>query len=70
MFISHDLNLVARFCDRVLVMYRGRIVEEVAAGELERARHPYTQGLLNCLPRVGGDRGPLPTLKRDAGWAG
>lgn len=69
-FISHDLRLVARFCDRVLVMYKGRIVEELPAQDLTRARHPYTQGLLNCLPRIGGDRGPLPVLDRQAGWAG
>jgi peptide/nickel transport system ATP-binding protein len=68
-FISHDLRLVARFCDRVLVMYRGRIVEELAARDLMQARHPYTQGLLNCLPRIGGTRGPLPALDRSAGWA-
>jgi peptide/nickel transport system ATP-binding protein len=68
-FISHDLRLVARFCDRVLVMYKGRIVEEVAAKDLLHARHPYTQGLLNCLPRIGGNRGPLPGLDRNAEWA-
>ena len=68
-FISHDLRLVARFCDRVLVMYKGRVVEEVAASELLRAKHPYTQGLLNCLPRIGGTRGPLPGLDRTADWA-
>jgi peptide/nickel transport system ATP-binding protein len=68
-FISHDLRLVARFCDRVLVMYKGRVVEEVAARDLLKARHPYTQGLLNCLPRIGGNRGPLPGLDRDAEWA-
>ncbi len=68
-FISHDLRLVARFCDRVLVMYKGKIVEELAARDLLHARHPYTQGLLNCLPRIGGSREPLPTLDRDAEWA-
>ncbi len=68
-FISHDLRLVARFCDRVLVMYKGRIVEEIAAKDLLHARHPYTQGLLNCLPRIGGTRGPLPGLDRNAEWA-
>ena len=47
-FISHDLRLVSTFCDRVLVMYRGRIVEEIEARRLHEARHPYTQGLLNC----------------------
>lgn len=68
-FISHDLRLVARFCDRVLVMYKGKVVEELAARDLMAARHPYTQGLLNCLPRIGGPRQPLPGLDRNAEWA-
>jgi peptide/nickel transport system ATP-binding protein len=68
-FISHDLRLVARFCDRVLVMYKGKVVEELAAKDLLHAKHPYTQGLLNCLPRIGGSRAPLPSLDRDASWA-
>ena len=68
-FISHDLRLVARFCDRVLVMYKGRVVEELAAQDLMQAKHPYTQGLLNCLPRIGGPRGALPGLDRSAAWA-
>ena len=68
-FISHDLRLVARFCDRVLVMYKGKVVEELAAKDLMQAKHPYTQGLLNCLPRIGGSRQPLPSLDRDASWA-
>ena len=68
-FISHDLRLVARFCDRVLVMYKGRIVEEIAAGKLLDAQHPYTRGLLDCLPRIGGPRGPLPSLDRTGAWA-
>ena len=68
-FISHDLRLVSSFCDRVLVMYAGRIVEEVAAADLAHARHPYTQGLLQCLPRLGEARHPLPTLDRQAEWA-
>ena len=68
-FISHDLRLVSTFCDRVLVMYAGRMVEELDARDLDRARHPYTRGLLDCLPRIEGDRRPLPTLERDAAWA-
>ncbi len=67
-FISHDLNLVASFCDRVLIMYAGRIVEECAASELAHARHPYTRGLLASLPRVGDTRGRLPVLTRDPAW--
>ena len=68
-FISHDLRLVGRFCDRVLVMYKGQVVEELDARNLMQARHPYTRGLLNCLPRIGGPRGPLPGLDRSADWA-
>jgi peptide/nickel transport system ATP-binding protein len=68
-FISHDLRLVARFCDRVLVMYRGRVVEELQAENLLDAQHPYTRGLLNCLPRIGGPPGPLPALDRSGAWA-
>ncbi|MCF1707905.1 ABC transporter ATP-binding protein [Tabrizicola sp. J26] len=68
-FISHDLRLVARFCDRVLVMYKGRVVEELQASNLLAAQHPYTRGLLNCLPRIGGPREPLPGLDRTGAWA-
>ncbi|MCB1882499.1 MAG: ABC transporter ATP-binding protein [Geminicoccaceae bacterium] len=68
-FISHDLRLVATFCDRVLVMYAGRIVEELRADRLDEAKHPYTQGLLHCLPKIGGGKAPLPTLRREAAWA-
>ncbi len=68
-FISHDLGLVSSFCDRVIVMYAGRIVEELPASELANAEHPYTRGLLNCMPRIGADRHPLPVLDRKPEWA-
>ena len=67
-FISHDLSLVASFCDRVLVMYGGRIMESCAARDLQNARHPYTQGLLNCLPQIDGRHDSLPVLRRDPLW--
>jgi peptide/nickel transport system ATP-binding protein len=66
--VSHDLRLVSSFCDRILVMYGGRIVEEVEAGKLAAAKHPYTRGLVECLPRLGEDRHPLPTLDRRPEW--
>ena len=68
-FISHDLRLVSTFCDRVLVMYAGRIVEELQATDLAHARHPYTIGLFTCLPQIRGDTRPLKTLLRDQAWA-
>ncbi len=67
-FISHDLRLVGSFCDRVLVMYAGRVVEALAATELHRAQHPYTRGLLNCLPQLAAPRHPLPVLERQPEW--
>jgi peptide/nickel transport system ATP-binding protein len=68
-FISHDLELVSSFCDRVLVMYAGKVLEEVRASELYKAKHPYTRGLMRCLPKLDGDLHPLPVLERDPAWA-
>ncbi len=68
-FISHDLNLVASFCDRVLIMYAGQVMEVREAGDLEHAEHPYTRGLLSCLPQVGEGARELPVLQRDAAWS-
>jgi peptide/nickel transport system ATP-binding protein len=68
MFISHDLNLVADFCDRVLVMYAGRIMEDLPAKELHKARHPYTQALLASLPRLDHPVDMLKVPERDPRW--
>lgn len=68
-FISHDLRLVSSFCDRVLVMYAGKVMEEIEAKNLAQAQHPYTQGLLRCIPSLTNDIRPLPTLTRDSSWA-
>lgn len=68
-FISHDLRLVSQFCDRVVVMYAGRVVETLKASELQHAQHPYTRGLMNCLPalnHVPGTR--LNILERQKSW--
>jgi len=68
-FISHDLNLVSSFCDRVLIMYSGRVVETLPADKLHEAKHPYTKGLLNSLPRLDAPKDRLEVLERDPAWA-
>jgi len=56
--ITHDLGVVARYADKVAVMYGGRVVEQAAAAELyARPRHPYTRGLLASIPRLDGVAG-------------
>ena len=67
-FVSHDLNLVRNYCDRVLVMYAGRVVESLAACDLQHAEHPYTRGLLAALPSMDNRRVRLPVLQRDPLW--
>jgi peptide/nickel transport system ATP-binding protein len=67
-FISHDLNLVQSFCDTVLIMYGGRVVETLRADELKNAQHPYTRGLLASLPRIGERREKLAVLDRNPEW--
>jgi peptide/nickel transport system ATP-binding protein len=68
LLISHDLPLVGHFCDRVAVMYAGRVVEELQAGALAHARHPYTRGLLDCMPRLSHPEARLPVMVRDPAW--
>ncbi|MEL0628662.1 ABC transporter ATP-binding protein [Psychromonas aquatilis] len=66
--ISHDLPLVASFCDRILVMYAGRIVEELEADKLQDAKHPYTRGLLSCLPSNAVKGEALSIMQRQDNW--
>ncbi len=68
LFISHNLTAVASFCDRVLVMYGGRVVEECAAADLGRARHPYTRALLAAAPAIDHPRTELSAVRRDPAW--
>jgi peptide/nickel transport system ATP-binding protein len=68
LLISHDLDLVASFCDRVIIMYAGHIVETCSAKQLLAAKHPYTRGLLECRPQLRSPREVLPTLSRDPAW--
>ena len=68
LLISHNLNLVASFCDRVMVMYAGHVMETCRASELAQARHPYTRGLLACRPVIDEAREELATLQRDPSW--
>ncbi|MBB4105437.1 ABC transporter ATP-binding protein [Allorhizobium borbori] len=56
-FISHDLGAVSQVCERVLVMYAGRVVEQGEIGALfDAPRHPYTRGLFDAIPRLDGER--------------
>jgi peptide/nickel transport system ATP-binding protein len=73
--ITHDLGVVARMADRVMVMYAGRAVETGTAKEVfDQPNHPYTQGLINCIPvpgrtepgsKLGSIRGIVPALVGD-----
>ena len=67
--ISHDLSLVSRYCDRIMVMNAGRVVESCAAADLHNATHPYTQGLLAAVPQMHETRDELPVMDRSK-WAG
>jgi len=66
--ISHNLTVVSSFCDRVLIMYGGRIVEECAARDLQNARHPYTRALVAATPSLDNPRAELATVIRDPEW--
>ena len=75
LWITHDLGVVAKLCDRVVIMYAGKVME---AGDvydvLKRPRHPYTRRLIDALPKLGPpgaaadpDRGPAPESRGPAG---
>ena len=62
-FITHDVGVVAQLCDRIAVMYAGRIVEMGPKDALlETPQHPYTRRLIDCVPALGGGRRRLPTI--------
>jgi peptide/nickel transport system permease protein len=62
-FITHDFGVVAQLCDRVVVMYAGRIVEEGSTTEILNApRHPYTARLMACVPELGGGKRRLEAI--------
>ena len=63
LLITHDLGVVAENCARVIVMYAGEVVEEALTADLfARAHHPYTEGLLGAMPRLGGESERLATI--------
>ncbi|MGH7314842.1 MAG: ABC transporter ATP-binding protein [Candidatus Rokuibacteriota bacterium] len=56
LLVSHDLGIISQMCHRVLVMYAGRVVEDASVATIFRApAHPYTRGLIDCLPRLDGN---------------
>ena len=62
-FITHDLGVIAETCDRIAVMYRGRVVESAETRDLfATMRHPYTRGLLDSIPEPDEDVDRLPTI--------
>lgn len=64
LFVTHDFGVVARMCDRVAVMYAGRIVESAPTREIfSHPRHPYTRALLDCLPTVDGPVHELTSIE-------
>ena len=63
LMITHDLGVVNELCDRVIVMYTGRIMEEASTDDLFREPlHPYTIGLLNSIPKIEKEKKALPTI--------
>ena len=67
-FISHNLTVVSSFCDRALIMYGGKIMEECTAKDLHKAKHPYTRALLASVPSLDHPSAELATVVRDPAW--
>lgn len=68
LYVSHNLGVIARVADRVVVMYAGQTVEEAPVGEIfSNPRHPYTTGLLNCVPQPPMEEGVITKLSRIPG---
>ncbi len=67
-FISHNLTVVSSFCDRVLIMYGGKIMEQCTASDLKNAKHPYTRALIAAAPSLDEPRSELATVTRDPAW--
>jgi oligopeptide/dipeptide ABC transporter ATP-binding protein len=70
LLVSHDLGIISQMCHRVLVLYAGRVVEEASVAAIFQApAHPYTRGLIECLPRLQGNgrlgaiTGAMPGLR-------
>ena len=68
LFISHNLGIVSSFCDRVLIMYGGKILEQIAAADLAHAKHPYTRALMAAAPSLDNPHETLATVVRDPAW--
>ena len=66
LLISHDLQQVSEHCERVMVMYKGRLLDTLPAADLPRATHPYTRTLWSCRPSKATHGQLLPTLDRRA----
>lgn len=64
MMITHDLGVISEVADNVMVMYAGQVVEYTDVDTVfEKPLHPYTQGLINCIPKLGGQEDKLSTIK-------
>ena len=66
LLISHDLQQVSEHCERVMVMYKGRVLDTLPAADLPQATHPYTRTLWSCRPSKVTHGQPLPVLDRAA----